>query len=111
MFNFFKKSPPPEVIREPKPLDQYPKELDDLRNSIPQYVDFSGFPGKIMSVERTGLGTSNEQTEIWYVGGKDNDCQQFHISRAQHKQLVEDFKTWLAAKESFKTPETVQQAY
>lgn len=72
------------------PID---KERDKL---TPPFIDFSNID--CFSIERTNVGDQNERTVVGYWK-KENDgksCKEWNlgISRKQHKELVEQFKSF-----------------
>lgn len=88
---FFKKQPPKPEVPEP----EYDLEIDKLQDQLGIFVNLKvledqGF--KVISIERERINKPDETTVVYTLKDASIEEQNFGISRAQHIQLISDWK-------------------
>lgn len=88
---FFKKQPPKPEAPEP----EYNLEIDKLQDQLGIFVNLKvledqGF--KVISIERERMNKPDETTVVYTLKDASIEEQNFGISRAQHIQLISDWK-------------------
>jgi len=102
---FFKKKSPVEILAEELKPDVYSLEWDKLADELTVFINLQSFEDtsrRIHSIERHGKGKDDERTVVFTIDTEQNrrlDEQVYYISRAQHKQLIQDWQKIVDNKE------------
>lgn len=74
---------------------KYDLELDELQDKFGVFINLNTYEDqgfKILSIEREKIGKEDETTVVYTLKDSDIKEQNFGISRAQHIQLISDWK-------------------